>query len=65
MQDYQSIDGQHDSKRVRKKTEGLEEPPSLDHTESGVEQKARAGWTSQQTAEQNAFPLFVHYQTLW
>lgn len=45
---------------------------SLDHAERGVEQKDRAGWTSQQTAEQNAFPLpesldkaFVHYQTVW
>lgn len=45
--------------------------PSLYHAESGVEQKDMAGWTRQQTAEQNAFPLpesldpaFVHHQIL-
>lgn len=31
--------------------------PSLAHAESGVEQKDKAGKTTQQTAEQNAFPL--------
>lgn len=30
---------------------------SLNHAESGVEQKDRAGWAMQQTGEQNAFPL--------